>query len=193
MKKNKKKRQLLLLLILTLLISVGYALLSSDIEFNGSSTVKAATWDIHLENLRVTDGSVDPVTAPLIELNKKTVTYSANLNKPGDYYEFLVDVKNGGTIDGMINDVSSKIKINDGEFIFVAPLKIPRYLDYEVTYSDGSSISTKQALNAGDKKTYKIRLEYKRDIRVEDLPSTDQNLQFKFNVNYVQKDSTSTS
>ena len=190
-KKHKKKKLLVVLLLLTLLISVGYALLSADVDIIGRSTIKSATWDIHLENLRVSSGSVDPVTAPMIEMDNKTVSYSANLNTPGDYYEFSVDVKNGGTIDGMVSEIVSQMKIDDGEFTNVSPSRIPRYLTYTVTESDGSSIIERRALDAGSKRTYKVRIEYKKDIREEDLPTTDKNLQFKFIVNYVQKDNTS--
>ena len=120
----------------------------------------------------------------MINPSKNTeVTYNVTLTKPGDFYEFTVDVKNYGSIDGMIDRVTSKL--NNMEIG-----TLPAYLDYSVTYSDGVSIVPKHKLDAGDSETYKVRIEFKKDIDVSDLPTTPQNLSLAFSVTYAQKDNT---
>lgn len=182
-KNRKGKTFLLILAVLLMFISVGYAILSTTLNINGTSSIKNATWDIHFENLNVTTGSVALSTgdeaATINSTNKTSVTYKVTLKKPGDFYEFTVDVKNDGTIDGMIDSVTSKM--NDIEID-----SLPSYLNYSVTYNDGKRIAENHLLSAGGKETYKVRVEYKKDINAADLPVTDSTLSFEVQVNYVQ-------
>ena len=125
MKKGKKRLNYLLVIILLLLISVGYAILSTNLNIVGSSQISAPTWDIHWENVSVKSGSVSAST-PTIDTNKTTVNYSVTLTIPGDYYEFTVDAVNAGTIDGMISVVSNKL--NGTEMT-----TLPNYLEYKLS------------------------------------------------------------
>ena len=181
---HKKRDYLLLLLLLIVGLSVGYALLQTNLKINGSSKVKGSSWDIHFENLNVTNGSVSIGTgdvAAAIQSSTTDITYTVTLNLPGDYYEFTVDAVNAGSVDGMIESVTSKLNNQ--------PITtLPAYLNYSVTYSDGVALSPNQYLKAGDSETYKVRVEFKRDIESTDLPSTAQTLTFNFGVVYVQAD-----
>ena len=178
--KNKRKLNYMILIIMILVVSIGYAILSSNLNIVGSSQISAPTWDIHWENVQVSSGSVTAST-PAIDTAKTTVSYSVTLNLPGDYFEFTVDAKNAGTIDGMISAVSSKL--NGTEIT-----TIPNYLEYSVTYSDGIAIQNNHLLEAGKSETYKVRVGYKKDISATDLPSTEQTLNLSFSVTYVQAD-----
>ena len=192
MKRLKRINVKLTLVILLLLITVGYALLSTNVNINGTSKIVDAKWNIHFENIRVTNGSVsigeNDSAASINSENNTEVNYSITLTKPTDFYEFLVDVKNDGSIDGMIDSVSSKIKLNDNEYIEITDNNIPKYLKYSVSYSDNTLIKEKHELDAGNKETYKVRVEYNKDIEETDLPLTEQIIGLKLEVNYVQKD-----
>ena len=135
--KNRKRRDYLgLLLLLVVGLSVGYALLRTNLTINGTSKIKGNTWDIHFENLNVTDGSVllsDGDIAANIQSGATNVSYTITLNTPGDFYEFTVDAVNAGSIDGMVESVTSKL---NGAVITT----LPAYLDYSVSYSDGVAI-----------------------------------------------------
>ena len=168
------------LVILLLSISLGYALLTTNLNIVGTTVVKDNKWDIYFDNVQVRTGSVTAST-PAIDTNKTTVSYSVTLNLPGDYFEFTVDAKNAGTIDGMIFAVSSKL--NGTEIT-----TLPNYLEYSVTYSDGIAIQNNHLLEAGKTETYKVRVGYKKDISATDLPSTEQTLNLTFSVTYVQAD-----
>ena len=171
------------ILVLFICISIGYAMLSSNLSINGASQINDASWDIHWENIQVTDGSVTAITEPTVDSGRTTVTYEVHFDTPGQFYEFTVDAKNDGTIDGMINTINSTLNGN--------PIStLPNYLIYSVSYIDGAAIQVKQPLDAGQKETYQVRIEYKKDIQVSDLPSSDQDLTLSFTVTYVQKDST---
>ena len=70
--KNKKKLNYMILIIMILVISIGYAVLSTNLNIVGSSQINAPTWDIHFENVSVASGSVTAST-PTIDTNKNTV------------------------------------------------------------------------------------------------------------------------
>ena len=181
MKKNKRKLNYLIVIILLLLVSVGYAILSTNLNILGSSQINAPTWDIHWENVSVKTGSVS-ATTPTIDTNKTTVNYSVTLTIPGDYYEFTVDAVNAGTIDGMVSVVSNKL--NETEIT-----TLPNYLEYSVTYEDDIDIAPNHLLEAGTSEKYKVHVGYKKDISVSDIQATPQTLNLSFSVTYVQSDS----
>ena len=187
--KNRKRRDYLgILLLLVVGLSVGYALLRTNLTINGTSKIKGNTWDIHFENLNVTDGSVELSTddvAAAIGSNTTEVSYTVTLSQPGDFYEFTVDAVNAGSIDGMVESVTSKL--NDAVIT-----TLPAYLDYSVSYSDGVAISPNQYLKAGETETYKVRIEFKKDISSSDLPTSVQTLTLDFGVAYIQADNTAT-
>ncbi len=180
--KYGKKRLLtwLTFILLLLGISIGYALISSNLNIGGTSSINNPTWDVHWENVQVTSGSVS-ANRPTIDSNRTTVSYSITLNTPGDYYEFTVDAVNAGTIDAMITSIDSKM---NGTTI----TNLPAYLEYSVTYSDGTDLQVNQELKHGTTEKYKVRVGYKKDINPSDLPSTDQTLDFDFSIEYEQAD-----
>ena len=174
------QRRYLFTVLFVILLSLGYALLTTNLNIVGTTVVKDNKWDIYFDNVQVKSGSVTAST-PVIDTAKTTVSYSVTLNLPGDYFEFTVDAKNAGTIDGMISAVSSKL--NGTEIT-----TLPNYLEYSVTYSDGIAIQNNHLLEAGKSETYKVRVGYKKDISATDLPSTEQTLNLTFSVTYVQAD-----
>ena len=188
MKNRKRKDYLGLMLLLVVGLSVGYALLRTNLTINGTSKIKGNTWDIHFENLNVIDGSVELSTgdvAAAIGSNTTEVSYTITLNQPGDFYEFTVDAVNAGSIDGMVESVTSKL--NDAVIT-----TLPAYLDYSVSYSDGVEILPNQYLKAGETETYKVRIEFMKDIESTDLPTSVQTLTLDFGVAYIQADNTAT-
>ena len=189
-KHNRKNRLFLPLILMILGISLGYALLSQNLTINGITKVKGNNWSIHFDNVQISSGSVTLSTgdsAAEIDSNDDTlVEYTVTLNTPGDFYEFTVDAVNDGTVDGMIGEIISKL--NNTAISTTNP--VPSYLDYSVTYADGTAIAANHLLAANTSETYKVRVEFKRDIEETDLPTTDQTNTFSFGVSYVQSDDT---
>ena len=189
MRLTKKEKRITLFLTLLLVITVGYALLSQTLDINGTSKIKKTTWSIIWDNVVVKDGSVsgDSVTtaASITNTEKTLVEYSITLSEPGEFYEFTVDAKNEGTIDGMVNVVSNKVYQSNG----TTERELPSYLTYSVTYNDGKAIEAKHLLSAGSTEKYKVRVEFK-DVEASQLPSQEETIKFKFSVDYVQADDT---
>ena len=182
-RKEQSKKNTIILLIL--ILGLGYAALQSNLNINGLATMGNPTWNIHWENVQVAEGSVEANT-PVIDTAKTTVTYSIVLNIPGEYYEFTVDAVNSGTIDGMIESITSKLN-------GVTITNLPDYLEYSVSYSDGAQLAVNQLLAAGTTETYKVRIEYKSDIEVNQLPASNQTLNLQFTVTYRQANENASS
>lgn len=176
----RKNRNMYLLIVfaVALVLGVGYAILTSNLDILGNTTIKDNVWDVHFENIQITSGSVEAST-PTIQ-NGTNITYTVTLNQPGDYYEFTVDAKNVGTVDAMIDSVS-----NTG--LTTAQKK---YMNYTATYDSNLSLAEKQVLKAGKKERIRVKVEFKKDINASDLPTEANVLNLSLNMNYVQKDST---
>ena len=184
---NNKKTIYGIIFILTCLVGIGYATLVSNITIAGTAAIKSATFDVHFENITVTNGSVEinttagDVNAIIEPTNRTRIDYSVTLEEPGDFYEFTVKVVNAGSMDAMIDTVTSKMNnvvINNN---------LPDYLEYNVTYVDGIEIEPNHELNASQVETYRVRVAYSQNINPSDLPTTSNTLNFNFSVNYIQK------
>ena len=176
-RKNSKKSLIVILLILVLLISIGYAAISTTLRVNGNATIKSQSWSVYFTNIVPTTGGVTPTTAPTTSgTTTTTLTWAVSLNTPGQFYEFTVDVVNDGSIDAMIGSLSNSTLTTDQA----------KYLDYTVTYSDGAEIEQYDKLEAGDTETLKVRVEFKSDP--EQLPSTASAISLTYTSTYVQAD-----
>ena len=110
-----------IVMISVLTLTVVYATLSTTLNINGNAEVSAASWDIHLDNVQLNSSSAN-TTAPTIT-NSTTATFSTTLSKPGDFYEFTIDVVNDGSIDAMIDSVTKSPELTTNQ---------KKYLNYIV-------------------------------------------------------------
>ena len=195
-KKNKKNNKTIIILVLLLFfVTIGYALLTQNLNINGFSKLHNSTYDIHFDNIQVSDKSVsigEGDSKAEIDLNDNTkVNFAVTLDKPGDLYEFDVDVVNTGSIDGMVSLITSTIKVGDNDPVPITDENLPNYLNFSATYSDGGAIQKNHELKSGNTETYRIKIEYKKDIIPEYLPSSDKNITIGIDVDYVQADDNS--
>ena len=195
--KLRKKNTMIIVVLLLLVVTIGYATLQTNLTINGTSKINNSSWNVHFNNPTVSTGSVTIDTTKYANAQAATkdsatsVSYNVLLSEPGDFYEFTVPVQNEGTIDAMIDTITSTIKIGTGAVQNITSETLPSWLNYSVTYSDGNTIAQKHELNAGTTETYKVRVEFKRDITNAQLEdAAGKELQLTFSVDYVQKDDT---
>ena len=148
--------------------------LSSNLNINGTSHINNATWNIYWDNVQVTTGSVTAST-PNIS-NGTTVSYNVTLTNPGDYYEFTVDAVNAGSINAIIDSITTTL--NDGPMT-----SLPSYLNYSLTNENGEEIAVGQELNSGETKKYKFRIDYKNLYLRQPINSRN----FIDNSSYIQE------
>ena len=185
MKNNKKKTTIFVtLLIVIACLTVGYALLSTTLNIMGNTTVSGNTWNIHWANIHVSNGSTTGNTQEATIINPTQVKFNVTLNEPGDYYEFTVDAVNEGTIDGMIDVISTNVYQSNG----TTPTTLPPAITYTITYENGLDLERYQLLSANSSEKYKVRVEYRRNITNSELITTNQTYVVKVGITYIQAD-----
>ena len=172
---NRKKEIIYIsLFFLLLFISVGYAYLSRTLSITGTTELSANTWDIHFANLSITEGSVTATTPAAIQSNTTSINYSVLLDKPGDFYEFEVDVVNAGTLPGKISLVNI-----EGISSAAEP-----YLESSIKYINGNPVQVDDLLNPNSSKRIVVRVAYKEDLN--NLPEDDIELDLELDITYIQ-------
>ena len=179
--KDRKKLSLFLFLIIICVftLTIAYSALNAILTIQGNAEVIASSWDIHLENPKVRNGSAT-MDSPSLE-GANLINFSTTLNLPGDFYEFTVDVVNGGTIDAMIENVIKMPELDDNQ---------KKYLNYEISYQNGQSINERQEIKSGSSMPIKVRIEYRKDLNASDLPTGQVVLDLSLTLEYIQSDGT---
>lgn len=179
MRRNRRKylptSWIFILVLIVFGMGMGYSVLESNLNISGTSNVDSVEWDVYFDNVRVTDGSVTAPT-PVIT-DKTTLSFSADLDVPEDFYEFKVDVVNNGSLDAKLNSINILPTLSNEE---------KKYFDYTVSYENGLSILPDDALDAGDTKTLLIKVKYLYQNDVSQYPTEDKNFDFNVSMNYVQ-------
>jgi hypothetical protein len=168
-----------------MLISIGYAALSTTLTINGTANIGSSSWLVYFTNVvpNASNNVAQVVTAPsTTEKETTTINWAVNMDTPGQVYEFTVDAVNDGSIDAMIATETENL-ITQG--LTEAQKK---YLDYTVTYINGAAVEKNDKLAAGETKTLKVRLEFKEDVNAADLPTDAQTINLSYSINYVQAD-----
>lgn len=184
MKKEKKDKKYLVLIVLLLLftVSIGYAVLSRNYNFNGLINVKGNAWDITPpDSGDITEEPADPANPPQVEVDPDTgdvtISYTATLEEPGDIYTLTVPIRNNGTIDAVLQTVTQATELTTEQ---------KEYLTYSITAEDGSELQGKDLAVNGEIRV-KITVKY-RDDNQEKIPTENvTGIQLKTVLNFVQK------
>lgn len=191
--KNGKRRDVLVIagiLFLLIGLTVGYAALQRTLTINGTTTIADVKWDIHFDNVLVTNGSVaneegkpvyvtKPAQIVLDEKNRKTkIEYSVTLPLPGTYYDFTADIVNEGSIAGKLESTPVVSGIEGYEDI----------LTYSVTYDDTArtALAVGDTLRPDETKKIRVRIEFKKDITAAQLPENAVDLTLNVQLDYIQ-------
>ena len=144
LKKKNNRTIIIISLLLLLVIGFGYAYLNSNLSITGATAVAGNTWDIHFANVQVTTGSVTATTPATINTTDNTkVNYAITLERPGDFYDFTVDIVNAGTLPGKIS--LSTVTGIDSAYEDI--------IEYSINYTNGDPVQIGDILNAGATKT----------------------------------------
>ena len=171
---KRKRLKYYIFLALVLFISIGFAVLSTNLSVNGLLNFTQNTWSIKLKNVVVDDNSVTKTT-PTINQDENTVTFSAELNKPGDFYSFNIDVLNESTVDAMLGSIT----VNG------ITSEYSDYLSCLVTYSNGVTPNPNDILYKTARVTLNVKLLYK-DIETSQIPENILNPTITITINYKQ-------
>ena len=183
-KYNYKTRFLIPLFVLVCVaLGLGYAYLRTDLSIVGVTKLKDNEWNVHFDNIQPVEGSVEPVTAPAIS-ELTTVSFSAQLENPGDKYEFYIDVVNSGTINAMVDSLILLPELTTDQ---------AKYFSYNVAYSDGIEIEKYHLLEAGSTETLKVSFKYLENADTTNYPQADTTFNVSVTVNYIQANENATN
>ena len=177
MKKTKRRLSVIVLLLLLMSVTIGYSALSSNLYITGTSKISNAKWDVHFDEPTVATGSVTTTNPPELSNEDLSITYSVVLTKPGDFYEFTVDVVNDGTVAAKLNAVPTISGVSPAQDV---------YTNYTFTHANGSAVTAGETIAAGSSASFKVRVEFDRNISADDLPESEQTMNLKVEMNYVQ-------
>ena len=145
---------------------------ASDVFATNNTNVK--TWSQQYENIKVLTNNGNAIVD-----KERGIVFNCSLEEPGDYFEFTVDIVNDGLVDAQIDEIV-KTGITDNN---------RKYLDYNVTYLDGTNIKEKDIIKANDRITIKLNVTYKTDLNAEDLPAEDENAELSFDMTMIERES----
>lgn len=146
----KKKNIIIFLLILS--ISIGFAVLSSTLSIGSNITLADASFDVHFDNVEKVSSSIENDTYTY-QANNTVLNFNVSLDKPGDYIDYKLYVVNAGTIDAVLDTFNVTI-----------PSEVQNYLNYSLTYYNGTNPTSGDLLRKGTNMPLKLHVEYKYDV-----------------------------
>ena len=178
--KNTQMFVIAILAVAVLTMSVGFAAFTQTLNIDGNVTVASSVWNIAFDtaSYKESNGSV---SASNKTIDGTSMTYNVTLTKPGDFYEFTVNVKNTGTFDANLTGISMNSLTTEQA----------KYLTYEITYNGTEYTTTTSSLSVALAKTtgvapVKVRVEYIQPDDPADLPSSEVNVSLTASLTYNQ-------
>ena len=125
MRRIRKNKYINYILVLLICLSIGYAVLESNLSINGTTNISTVNWDVHFENLIVADSSMPTENPATILSDRTTIEYGINFTSLDQYYLFYVDIVNTGDYDAMLDSISTTVNN-------VSIDNLPDYIDYTI-------------------------------------------------------------
>lgn len=151
---NKKKTMILIVITFILLMSfsIGYALLSQDLNMSGTLTILPSTSGVNVSNISTgtfTNGAAETTNS---SINGLTATMGVSLSKGNAKANYDITIKNNS--NGKVRFSSAKVTLSNDAFTYTL-----------------SGINTSTILEIGEDITCNLTIEYLSDY-IYSLPST---------------------
>lgn len=163
----------MILVVFLVLIVFGYAFISTSVVNNKKDEL---VWHVTFKNISVVSGSVDAIIPATISSTGTEINYVVDLINSTDYYKFEVDVVNDGNIDAKVDSV----------FRDSLSYEQQKFIDYEITYIDGSVVNRNDILNVGESERVVVSVKYKDGVNLADLSADISSIDLSFSINYVE-------
>lgn len=180
--KNTQMFVIAILAVAVLTMSVGFAAYAQTLDINGEVKVASSLWNIQFDTTSYVEssGSVK-VSAENRTLSGTSMTYNVTLTKPGDFYEFTINVKNTGTFDANLTGITMSTLTTEQA----------KYLTYEIDYNGTKYTNTTSGLSIALAKTsgvapVKVRVAYIQPDASKDLPSSEVTVPLTASLTYDQ-------
>lgn len=182
-KRSKIVFYLMLFLILFVFIGIGFSISETNLEVRGITSMRNNLWDVHFENISLSsDSVVATIPAEISSSDPTKINFGVKLEF-GMKYSFTVDVVNKGTLNAKISSIDLSGLTSSQK----------KYLDVNVTYDNGSTISVGDILPPNSSQKILVTIKYRDDLTDLSLyPENKQNTQMYYKISYVQQSGTVT-
>lgn len=162
---RKKSLVIIAMIIAVITMAIGYAAFQTQLKINGTGSI-TSTWNISITNLTsAATGAAYNVSTP--SYTATTASFNVGLKKPGDKMTFTVTIKNGGTVDAIIDTIDTKAT---GSNVIIYTI---------------SGIQAKSRLAGGASKSFTIVVEF--DSNATSIPLRTEK-ELTVNINCIQDD-----
>ena len=176
---DKKKSKITLVIIaLILIISLGYAALSTISKINSTIGVSKLDFSIIFDN--VVESATNAIvieSAHISDDKNKEISFSVNFEELEKYYKFTTDIKNVGSIPGKIKSIELS-GISDS---------LKKLIKYNMTYTaTGKTVEIGDYIGPNSTKNITIDVRYQlgADVIDSDIPGESMTLSPIFTINY---------
>ena len=150
---------------------------------NGTANVGASSWSVKFDegSYDETNGSVSVAESDRT-IVETSMTYEVSLTKPGDFYEFTIDVQNSGTFDANLTGITLTALTEAQK----------KYLVYEVYYNGTKYTATTEnitdvVLASKTSAPVKVKVQYIQPDKASDLPESEQSIKLDASLSFAQK------
>lgn len=164
-KRDQKNILIGVLLVAIVVMAVGYATFATSLTIGGTASI-SGSWNVAITGIEVADKSAG-ASSTTNTYTGTTATFAASLKAPTDYIEYTVTIKNAGTIDATLDEITQVIAEGGSEAI-----------TYTVTAPEADSV-----LTAGTETTVKVKASY-NDVASAPAVTTKS---LTITLDYVQK------
>ena len=113
---NKRRKNNLIIISLcavVILMGIGYAAFSSQLNITGTSNI-TSNWDVRITNIESELNGATDVSEPSYDnTNGLYASFHTGLSKPGDYALYTITIENRGDIDARIEKINSYYQENE--------------------------------------------------------------------------------
>lgn len=158
--RRKKNILIIALLIAVLTMSISYALLSQQLEINGSAKINTKEWNVKIVKVEdiATQGNAE---AGSTDHTGTVASISPVFYTEGDSVTYSVTVENQGSIDATLDSITSAVSTTEGT----------NYPNVEYEYE---GIKATDILKAGDSVKFNVTISYvKADQEVTTAVQSD--------------------
>ena len=157
MNKRRKNNYIILgLCAVLVLMGIGYAAFSSQLNITGTSNI-TSNWDVRITNIESELSGATDVSEPTYDnTNGMYASFHTGLSKPGDYALYTITIENRGDIDARIEKINSYYEQNE-------------YVTFTL-----SGLSKGDIIKGNEAKELQVRVEFNSDVTsIEENISVD--------------------
>lgn len=177
MGKERREKSVLIgvLCAVILFMAIGFASISSKLTITGTGTV-GDTWNVQITDIQQKEASAGVVPAENTpSFSSTTANFNVKLKQPGDYVVYTITVKNQGTLDAILTQMTETYAEGGSDAIV-----------FTVTPAEGSGQGQTLAKTNGVH-TFDVKVEYLSSAIGENAPEANASKTLTLTLDYTQK------